>query len=95
LATPDKIGDVICAEIPDHSVDTELYQIVMSNMVHGPCGCIIPNSSRMQDGHYSKRYPKQYIAETQLGADSYPLYRRGSPDNGGQVITISMRIGGS
>ena len=34
--TPDKIDDVICAEIPDPSVDPELHQIVMSNMVHGP-----------------------------------------------------------
>ena len=49
----------------------------------------------MQDGHCSKRYPKQYITETQLGADSYPLYRRRSSHNGGQVSTISMRIGGS
>ena len=93
--TPDKIDDVICAEIPDPSVDTELHQIVMSNMVHGPCGCINPNSPCMQDGRCSKKYPKQYMAETQLGADSYPLYRRRSPDNGGQVSTISMRIGGS
>ena len=93
--TPDKIDSVICAEIPDPSVDPELHQIVMSNMVHGPCGCINPNSPCMQDGRCSKKYPKQYMAETQLGADSYPLYRRNSPDNGGQVSTISMRLGGS
>ena len=93
--TPDKIDNVICAEIPDPSVDPELHQIVMSNTVHGPCGCINPNSSCMQDGRCSKKYPKQYIAETQLGADSYPLYRRSSPNDGGQVSNINMRIGGS
>ena len=93
--TPDKIDDVICAEIPDPSVDPELHQIVMSNMVHGPCGCINPNSPCMQDGRCSKRYPKQYITETQLGANSYPLYRRCNPDDGGQVSNISMRIGGT
>ena len=49
----------------------------------------------MQDGHCSKRYPKQYMTETQIGADSYPMYRRRSPDSGGQVSNISMRIGGS
>ena len=38
--------------------------------------------SCMQDGHYSKKYPK---AKDQIGADSYPLYRRSSPDSGGQV----------
>ena len=92
---PDKIYDIICAEIPDPSVDPELHQIVMSNMVHGPCGCINPNSPCMQDGWCSKKYPKHYMAETQLGTNSYPLYRRSSPDSGGQVSTISMRIGGS
>ena len=76
-------------------VDPELHQIVMSNMVHGPCGCINPNSPCMQDGRCSKKYPKQYITETQIGADSYPLYRRRNPDDGGQVSNISMRIGGT
>ena len=41
--TPDKIDDVIYAETPDPSVDPELHQIVISNMVHGPCGCINSN----------------------------------------------------
>ena len=45
--TPDKIDNVICAKIPDPSVDPKLHQIVMSNMVHGPCGCINPNSTCM------------------------------------------------
>ena len=39
--TPDKIDDVICAEIPDRTIDPELHQIVISN-VHGPCGSINP-----------------------------------------------------
>ena len=63
----------------------------MSKMVHG----INPNSFCMQDGRCSKKYPKQYISKTQLGADSYPLYRRSSPDDGRLVSNISMRIGGS
>ena len=93
--TPDKIDDMICAEIPDPSVDPELHQIVMSNMVGGPCGCINPNYLCMQDGQCSKKYPKQYITETKLGADSYPLYRRRNPDNDGQVSNISMKIEGT
>ena len=36
--TPDKKDDVICAEIPNPTVDPELPHIVMSNMVYGPCG---------------------------------------------------------
>ena len=93
--TPDEIDDTICAEIPDTSVDPELHQIAISNMVHGPCCCINPYSPCMQDGRCSKKYPKQYITETQLGADYYPLYRRRDPEDGGQVSNISMRIGGT
>ena len=92
--TPDKIDDVICAEIPNPTVDPELHQIVMSNMVHGPCGSINPQSPCMQDGLCSKKYPKHFMSESQLGSDSYPLYKRSSPDDGGQVSTISMRVGG-
>ena len=88
--TPDKIDDVICAEIPNPTVDPELHKIVISNMVHGPCGSINPQSSCMQDGYCSKKYPKQYIYGSQLGADSCPLYKMSSPDNGGQVSTINM-----
>ena len=93
--TPDTIDDVICAEIPDPTVDPELHQIVTCNMVHGPCGSINPDSPCMEDGRCSKSYPKQFKADTQLGADSYPLYRRRSPEDGGQVATINMRVMGS
>ena len=56
--TADKIDDVIYTEIPDPSVDLELHQIVMFNMVQEPCGCINPNFPSMQDGRCSKKYPK-------------------------------------
>ena len=36
--------DVVCAETPDPALDPELHQIVMSKMVHGPCGSINPLS---------------------------------------------------
>ena len=89
--TPDKIDDV-CAEIPDPALDPELHQIVMSNMVNGPCGNINPLSPCMEHGQCSKKYPKLLISETQLGIDSYPLYRRRSPEDGGQVSTITINV---
>ena len=36
-----------------------------------------------------------HITKTQLGAESYPLYMRRSPENGEQVNNISMTLGGS
>ena len=86
--TPDKVDGMICAKFPDPSADPKLHQIVNSNMVHGPCGGINPNSpcNCMQDGQCSKKYPSNtYITETQLGANSYSMYRRHDRDNYGQV----------
>ena len=45
--TSDKIYSIVCAEIPDPALDPELYQIVMSNMVHGS---INPTSPSMENG---------------------------------------------
>ena len=67
----------------------------MSNMGHGPCGSINPLSPCMEYGQCSKKYPKPLISETQLGTDSYPLYRRRSPKDGGQVSTITINVRGS
>ena len=93
--TPDKIDDIVCAEIPDLAIDPDLHQIVMSNMVHGPCGSINPTSPCMEHGHCSKKYPKPFISETQQGTDSYPMYRRRNLEDGGQVSTITMNVRGS
>ena len=71
LSTIDNIDKFISAKIPDPEDDPILYQIVVKNIIHGPCDnrCII-------DGKYSKHFPKQFREETVLSADGYPYYRR-------------------
>jgi len=49
----------------------------------------------MKNGQCSKKYPKPFISETQQGADSYPLYRRRSPEDGGQVTAVTINVRGS
>ena len=93
--TPDKIDDVISAEIPDYNDDPELYQIVISNMVHGPCGSFSTLSPCMKDGNCIKNYPKQFRSETLLDTNRYPQYRRRSPDSGGHTGTIRVRRQGN
>ena len=51
------IDNIICAEIPDHNIDPDLYNIVVRNMMYGPCGPTYSDSSCMKDGKCSKRYP--------------------------------------
>ena len=69
------IDNIICAEIPNHNVDPDLYDIVVSNMKHGPCGPTHPDSPCMEDGKCSKRYPQEFCDETISNEDDYPLYQ--------------------
>ncbi|XP_053598610.1 uncharacterized protein LOC128668835 [Microplitis demolitor] len=84
---PESIDKVISAELPNQDQDQELYEIIKTNMIHGPCGSFNRNSPCMVDGSCTKKYPKHFIKETQTGEDRYPKYRRRSPEDGG-VTTI-------
>lgn len=80
--TPEKIDEVISAEIPSKSKDPELYDIVTRNMIHGPCGYLLnPDSPCMvqnAQGRFvcSKKFPKNHTSTTQVLEDGYPLYKR-------------------
>ncbi|XP_057297346.1 uncharacterized protein LOC130627125 [Hydractinia symbiolongicarpus] len=84
LRTADDIDISICAEIPDPA-DQNLYEIVKSTMVHGPCGYLNPNSSCMKEGNCSKNFSKEFSNSTILNANGYPLYRR---RNNGRTFQI-------
>ena len=88
------IDKLISAEIPDKDKDPILFDIVTSQMVHGPCGRALDrNAPCMQDGRCTKRYPRPFVAETQLGEDGYPAYKRTMPEHGGKTATIKMKNG--
>ncbi|UYV80016.1 hypothetical protein LAZ67_18001431, partial [Cordylochernes scorpioides] len=80
---PTQIDSVICAEFPDPIQDPLLYNIVVKNMIHGPCGEYNPVSPCMKNSSCSKKYPKQFLLETQTNENGYPLYRRRAPEAGG------------
>nr|XP_047122906.1 uncharacterized protein LOC124806222 [Hydra vulgaris] len=80
LETSQDIDDLICAEIPDPIVNCELYDIIKTCMIYGPCGILNPNSPCMKDGVCSKNYPKDFNANTVAVHNGYPRYRR--RDNG-------------
>ncbi|KAL7555308.1 hypothetical protein ACHAWF_019019, partial [Thalassiosira exigua] len=99
--TPENIDNIICAEFPrdpsatqrkkefseDDKKAQEFHDLVKDRMVHGPCG---PQFNRghywcIQGGKCSKDYPKKLHPNTGIGDDSYPDYRRRSPEDGGNV----------
>jgi PIF1-like helicase/Helitron helicase-like domain at N-terminus len=88
--TPNRIDEIISAEIPDIEIDKDLHDIVSKNMIHGPCGSLNNNSPCMSDGKCTKRYPRDLLAETITGNDGYPLYRRRSTKDGGKSIKLKV-----
>ena len=44
--TPENIDRVVSAEIP--AINPKLHEVVTSNNIHGPCGCINTNSPCME-----------------------------------------------
>ena len=71
MNTPAIIDKFISAEIPNIEQNLRLHEIVMRNMIHGPCAdwCMI-------DGKCSKRFPKHFQDETSMDENGYPNYRR-------------------
>ncbi|XP_057339407.1 uncharacterized protein LOC130676918 [Microplitis mediator] len=75
IVTPDRVDEIISAEIPNQTNNPILYDIVSRNMLHGPCGdwCLI-------NGVCSKKFPKNFRDVTTMDENGYPFYRR--RDNG-------------
>ncbi|XP_057456739.1 uncharacterized protein LOC130747739 isoform X2 [Lotus japonicus] len=78
---PEDIDKIISAEIPNQEHERELYQIVSSHMIHGPCGSANKSSPCMKNGKCSKYFPKQYQSGTIVDKDGYPIYRRRNNGN--------------
>jgi ATP-dependent DNA helicase PIF1 len=82
LTTPEAVDRIICAEIPDKTVDPELYQIVKKCMVHGPCttdNCLkkpFKNTDGSTTMKCVKRFPYAFAEHTIIEDDTFPIYRR-------------------
>ena len=92
--TPEMIDSIVVAEIPPEIEEPEnnsdarskksLREIVLTNMIHGPCGAANPNSPCMENGKCSKQYPKEFQKQTVIDPDNnYATYRRRAPEDGG------------
>ena len=80
----DRIDQIICAELPDPAIDIDnsLKDIVISQMVHGPCGPRFPKAPCMTKSdqstatHCCKNFPRAFQKTTVVQEDEYPMYRR-------------------
>lgn len=70
------VDKIISAELLDKVDDPEFFETIKTQLIHGLCGDINPDSHCMQDKKCSKRYPKAYLQENQTEIDGYPHYRR-------------------
>ena len=79
LTTPEDVDSIICAEIPDKTNFPLLHATVTTNMIHGPCGSLNPNSSCMKNinGKLTchKKFPKIFSDSTKIG-NGFPKYKR-------------------
>ena len=103
LSSSVDVDNVISAELPPDPntfpLDSEerkqaerLEAIVLTNMVHGPCGKYNPDSPCMSDGICTKNYPKPFCDRTTIDPDNtYPEYRRQSPEKGGRTIVVTIK----
>ena len=71
ITTPNIVDNFISAEIPNKTENPVLHEIVLKNMVHGPCGDLCK-----VDGKCSKNFPKYFHNETNMDENGYPNYRR-------------------
>ncbi|KAE9164539.1 hypothetical protein PF004_g29793 [Phytophthora fragariae] len=70
------IDKLVSAELPDADVNPQLYETILTSMMHGPCGAANPNSPCMKDGKCTKGYPKPLVEVTQGNVNGFPVYRR-------------------
>ena len=89
--TPESIDNIVSAEIPNQTVNPELYKIITSQNVHGPCGYINTNSPCMDNGRCTKNFPKPFQDSTRVTEHSYPQYRRRCPDSGGETHLLKVK----
>jgi hypothetical protein len=75
LRTAEDYNSMVLAKIPNPIRHLEAYEMVISCMVHGPCGPDFLNAQCMEQGKCKKRYPRSFSEEMRCDVNGYPEYR--------------------
>ena len=86
LKTTDDYDAIVSAEIPDPCHE-RLHTLVLQHMIHHH------TPACMKDGFCTKWFPKDFCTCTGTEESGYPLYRRLSPQNGGQTAVVILNKG--
>ncbi|KAG7958907.1 hypothetical protein I3843_10G043700 [Carya illinoinensis] len=76
LYAPESFDEIVSAELPDKDNNLHLYTAVIKHMMHGPCGVLNPTNVCMKKNGCCKNYPKQFVSNTVVGNDCFPIYKR-------------------
>ncbi|PAV65868.1 hypothetical protein WR25_06991 [Diploscapter pachys] len=81
IRSAEQVDKIVWAEIPNEREYPRLHEIVVNNMLHGPCGdhnprCACMSEDREGRKFCSKKFPKAFRDTTVLGTNSYAEYRR-------------------
>lgn len=88
---PNQIDSIISAELPDPIADPVIFKIVQSCMIHTPCTDNTKAACyKIGEPRCAKKFPRDFVKETQHGDDGYPTYRRRSPTDGGFTGKVKM-----
>ena len=93
---PEDVDKMISAEIPDKDLNPDLFEIIVKNNIHGPCGKLNMNSPCMETDDRgrkfcSKEFPKDFQEKTNLTEHTYPKYRRRGPAEGGRTAVKMVK----
>jgi hypothetical protein len=73
LSTPSHVDHYLSSRFPDENAEPQLFNMVQTFMVHGPCWC---NQCLDQNNHCIRGFPKQFQSNTELSGESYVKTRR-------------------
>lgn len=77
ITTQNQIDTIICAELPDRVRNPKLFEIILSNLIHGPCSSSFNNKAPCMDGNVCKKhYPKEFVNSSFFNSNNFPIYRR-------------------
>ncbi|GMF44450.1 unnamed protein product [Phytophthora fragariaefolia] len=74
--TRDIIDNLVSAELQDPETNPQLYETILTCMMHGPCGTANPSCACMKDGKCTKGYPKPLAEVTRGNVNGFPVCRR-------------------